>query len=277
MIDLSNNKITALPSDFWSFGSLKILNLSFNQISGYLPNNVGNFAALEKLDLSFNNFSGNIPEAISSLVSLQVLNLNDNGFESSIPQGVIKCHSLISINFSTNRLNGILPDGFGAAFPMLKVLNLAMNQIHGEGSDLSGMTSITFLNISNNLFQGSVVDFFQGPLEVIDLSNNQLQGHISQVNFSSSFNWSHLVYLDLSMNQLTGVFFGNLKHAHNLKHLNLAYNRFSKYKLLQTDTLPNIGYMNLSETNLIGQIPSSILRSSSLRTLDRSEGKKQQK
>ncbi|KAK1354137.1 hypothetical protein POM88_047393 [Heracleum sosnowskyi] len=62
----------------------------------------------------------------------------------------------------------------------MMVLNLAGNQILGEGSDLSGMASISFLNISNNVFQGSVVDVFQGPLEVIDLSNNQLQGHVSQ-------------------------------------------------------------------------------------------------
>ncbi|PPR81282.1 hypothetical protein GOBAR_AA39433 [Gossypium barbadense] len=42
-LDLSNNKITALPSDLWSLGSLKSLNLSSNQISGFLPNNIGNF------------------------------------------------------------------------------------------------------------------------------------------------------------------------------------------------------------------------------------------
>ncbi|WOH02795.1 hypothetical protein DCAR_0522185 [Daucus carota subsp. sativus] len=270
-LDLSNNNITALPSDFWSFGSLKILNLSFNQISGVLPNNVGNFAGLERLDLSFNYFSGNIPEAVDSLVNLQVLDISDNGFESSIPQGITKCHSLISMDFSRNRLNGTLPAGFSAAFPVLKVLNLAGNQIHGEGSDLAGMASITFVNISNNLFQGSAVDVFQGPLELIDLSNNQLQGHVSQVNFSSSFNWSNLVYLDLSMNQLSGVVFDNLKHAHNLKHLNLAHNRFSKHMFLQTDVLPNIEYMNLSETNLIGHIPSHILQSSGLRTLDLSQ------
>lgn len=229
-LDLSNNKITRLPSDFWSFGSLKFLNLSFNQISENLPSNIGNFGLLESLDLSFNHFSGNIPEAVSSLLSLQVLNLNQNGFESSIPLGILNCRSLVSIDFSTNRLNGTLPDGFTAAFPRLKSLNLAGNEIHGRGSDLSGMISITFLNISSNLFQGSVIDVFQGPLEVIDLSHNQFQGHISQVNFSSNFYWSHLVYLDLSVNQLSGEFFDNLNQAQNLKHLNLACNRFSKQK-----------------------------------------------
>ncbi|XWS75852.1 hypothetical protein CRYUN_Cryun01aG0127600 [Craigia yunnanensis] len=69
-LDLSNNKITTLPSNLWSLGSLKSLNLSSNQISGSLPNNIGNFGLLEVIDLSDNNFSGEIPAAISFLVSL---------------------------------------------------------------------------------------------------------------------------------------------------------------------------------------------------------------
>ncbi|KAL0404054.1 UNVERIFIED_CONTAM: putative LRR receptor-like serine/threonine-protein kinase [Sesamum radiatum] len=63
---VSNNRITGLPSDFWSLGSLKKLNLSHNQITGSLSSNMGNFGRLQSLDLSFNNLSGSIPEAISS-------------------------------------------------------------------------------------------------------------------------------------------------------------------------------------------------------------------
>ncbi|KAF9619299.1 hypothetical protein IFM89_006486 [Coptis chinensis] len=73
-LDLSNNKITSLSSDFWSLGtSLKYHNLSCNQISGSVPSNIGNFGALERLNLSFNNLYGDIPASISSLLSLQRL------------------------------------------------------------------------------------------------------------------------------------------------------------------------------------------------------------
>ncbi|KAK1403619.1 putative LRR receptor-like serine/threonine-protein kinase [Heracleum sosnowskyi] len=270
-LDLSSNNITNLPSDFWSLGSLKILNLSFNQISENLPSNIGNFGLLESLDISFNKFSGNIPQGISSLASLQVLNLQNNRFQSSIPQGILNCKSLVSMDFSRNQLNGSLPEGFASAFPKLKSLNLAGNEIHGRGSDFSGMVSVTFLNISCNLFQGSVVDIFGGPLEVIDLSHNQFRGHISQVNFRSRFNWSHLVYLDLSENQLSGFFFNNLNEAQNLVYLNLAYNRFSGQKFLQIDDFPNLEYLNLSATNLIGIIPVEIQLLSNLRAIDLSK------
>ncbi|KAF9588270.1 hypothetical protein IFM89_008687 [Coptis chinensis] len=73
-LDLRNNKIKSLSSDFWSLGtSLKYLNLSCNQISRSVPSNIGNFGALERLVLSFNSLYGEIPTSISSLLSLQRL------------------------------------------------------------------------------------------------------------------------------------------------------------------------------------------------------------
>ncbi|XP_062158922.1 probable LRR receptor-like serine/threonine-protein kinase At2g24230 [Alnus glutinosa] len=267
-LDLSNNKITGLPSDLWSLGLLKSLNLSSNWISGPLPNNIGNFGFLEIFDISSNNFSGEIPADVSSLVSLQVLKLNRNGFERSIPSGILNCRSLVTIDLSSNRLSGSLPDGFGAAFLKLKTLNLAGNGIYGRDSDFSGMKSITSLNISGNLFQGSVMGVFQEQLEVIDLRRNQFQGHISQVQFNSSYNWSHLVYLDLSENKLSGEIFHNLSQAHNLKHLNLACNRFTRQDFPRIEMLLNLEYLNLSKTSLTGHIPDEILQLVHLNTLD---------
>ncbi|CAL5376294.1 unnamed protein product [Camellia sinensis] len=271
LLDLSNNKITGLPSDLWSLGSLKTLNLSSNQISDNLPSNIGNFGLLQTLDLSSNNFSGTIPEAMNSLLRLQVLMLARNRFESRIPSGILNCHYLVSIDLSSNQLSGTLPYGFGAAFPKLKSFNIAGNGIRGRDSDFLGLKSTTYLNISRNLFQGSVIGVFQEPLAVIDLSQNQFRGHISQVHFNSSFNWSRLVYLDLSENHLSGEFFSNLNDAQNLKHLNLAYNRFSKQAFPEISMISSLEYLNLSETNLIGRIPAEILELSSLRTLDLSK------
>lgn len=266
-LDLSNNKLTGLPSDIWSLGSLKYLNLSHNHISGDLSSNIGNFGGLEIMDFSVNNFSGKIPDAISSLSSLHSLNLSKNLFDSEIPSGILGCHSLESLDLSENRLTGF-PNDFGSTFHKLKFLNLAENEILGKDSDFSRMGSITHINISGNLFKGSVVGLFEGPLEVIDLSRNQFDGHISQVNFSSSFNWSHLVYLDLSENHLSGGIIRELKNARNLLYLNLADNRFSHQEFPQTDMLSSLEYLNLSGTSLIGQIPQELSLLSRLKILD---------
>ncbi|XP_027334732.1 probable LRR receptor-like serine/threonine-protein kinase At2g24230 [Abrus precatorius] len=267
-LDLSNNKITDLPSDFWSLSFLKSLNLSFNQIHGLLTNNIGNFGLLEVLDLSSNNFYGVIPEAVSSLESARVLKLDHNRFDQSMPSGILKCHSLVSIDLSSNQLSGTLPHGFAAAFPKLISLNLAGNNIYGNDSDISGLKSIVSLNISGNSFQGSVMGLFKGRLEVLDLSRNQMQGHIAQVPFVSKYNWSGLVYLDLSENQLDGDIFQNFNESHNLKHLNIAYNRFTRQKFPKIEMFSGLEYLNLSKTSLIGYIPAEISQLSNLNTLD---------
>ncbi|KAL4332540.1 hypothetical protein GQ457_07G038010 [Hibiscus cannabinus] len=238
-LDLSNNEITALPSDLWSLSSLKDL---ISPLIRFL--------------------------AISSLVSLQVLKISGNGFERSIPTGILNCQSLVSLDLSLNRLNGSLPDGFGAAFPKLKSLNLAKNEIFGHVSDFAGLKSLISLNISGNLFKGWVTSVFQGQLQVIDLSKNHLQGYISQVQFDSAYKWSRLVYLDLSENQLNGEIFQNLSQADNLRHLNLAYNRFARQKFPRIEKLLGLEYLNLSKSSLIGHIPGEILQMSNLHALD---------
>ncbi|XP_029143357.1 probable LRR receptor-like serine/threonine-protein kinase At2g24230 isoform X3 [Arachis hypogaea] len=211
-LDLSCNKITTLPSDFWSLSSIKSLNLSTNQISGSLTNNIGNFGMLETIDLSSNNFTEEIPEAIGSLMSLRILKLDHNKFSRSIPSGILKCQSLVSIDLSSNQLNGTLPNGFGAAFPKLKNLNLAANDIDGR---------------------------------ILDISGNQLSGEIFQN------------LLSLSESLL------------NLKHLNLAHNRFSKQKFpTKIEKLQGLEYLNLSKTNLVGLIPDEISKLSNLNVLD---------
>lgn len=268
---MSLNKITALPSDFWSLSTLKSLNLSHNKLSGSLPSNVGNFGSLETLDISHNQLSNQIPQSISSLVSLRILNLQSNGFSSMIPSGILGLKSLEIIDVSENNLSGKLPLGFGEAMGKLRYMNLARNRIEGRVLDLVGLRRISVLNVSGNLFEGSVVEVFEGfwPLEVLDLSRNRFRGHISQVQSNgSTFDWSRLRYLDLSENQLSGVILNELVQAHNLKHLNLASNRFSVQEFPRIDAISMLEYLNLSKTGLTGRIPTYVSQMNELSTLD---------
>ncbi|WRX29085.1 Leucine-rich repeat - like 10 [Theobroma cacao] len=67
--------------------SLKGLNLSHNNLSGYIPTCMGNLISLEWLELSSNELVGKIPTQLTSLGSLAVLNLSQNQLIGLIPLG----------------------------------------------------------------------------------------------------------------------------------------------------------------------------------------------
>ncbi|CAO2201289.1 unnamed protein product [Urochloa humidicola] len=228
VLDLSGNRLTALPNDLWELGaSLRALNLSGNAIAGALPNNVGNFARLQALDVSHNAFVGALPQALGSIASLQVLNASHNRFQGQVPSAVvIGCGNLVAMDLSGNALDGDLPD-------------------------LSPLRSLAYLNLSGNRLGGSVIGAFQEQLKSIDLSSNRFSG----LNFSSGYTGSALMYLDLSGNKLLGEF--NIAGGfRNLRHVNLAHNQLSNANLLVSfGEISELEYLNLSSTGLHGQIP----------------------
>ncbi len=69
-LDLSNQKIGftgSIPEDLVSFQSLKILNLSGNELKATIPPSIGNIALLEVLDLSNNRLTSMIPPELGLL------------------------------------------------------------------------------------------------------------------------------------------------------------------------------------------------------------------
>ncbi|XP_062196238.1 probable LRR receptor-like serine/threonine-protein kinase At2g24230 [Phragmites australis] len=245
LLDLSSNRLTALPNDLWELSaSLLALNLSGNAISGALPNNVGNFARLQALDVSHNAFTGALPQALGSLAGLQVLNASHNQFQGQVPGAVVTgCRSLVAMDLSGNALNGDLPD-------------------------LSPLRLLAYLNLSGNRLGGSVIGAFQEQLRVIDLSNNRFSG----LNFSSGYAGSSLMYLDLSGNELLGEFTiaGRFR---NLRHVNLAHNPlFNGNLLLSVGEISELEYVNFSSTGLHGHIPTEFSsRLVGLKVLDLSQ------
>ncbi|PNX76049.1 leucine-rich repeat receptor protein kinase exs-like protein [Trifolium pratense] len=86
-MDLSHNNLVGfIPNEITWLTGLHGLNLSKNQLKGEIPQMIGDMKSLESLDMSHNHLSGTIPNSMPYLTSLGHLNLSHNNLSGPIPK-----------------------------------------------------------------------------------------------------------------------------------------------------------------------------------------------
>ncbi|XP_030510571.1 receptor-like protein EIX2 [Cannabis sativa] len=86
MIDLSYNKLSGkIPHELTNLMEAVVLNLSRNNLSGEIPSDIGKLSNLDSLDLSHNKFSGVIPTSLAQLSFLSYMDLSSNQLSGKIP------------------------------------------------------------------------------------------------------------------------------------------------------------------------------------------------
>lgn len=78
----------AIPTSFGNLGSLRELDLSFNELSGEVPPSLGQCAELRVLHLQGNELSGGVPGALQDLPELTSVNLKGNELVGEVPSGM---------------------------------------------------------------------------------------------------------------------------------------------------------------------------------------------
>ncbi|KAL1549050.1 putative LRR receptor-like serine/threonine-protein kinase IRK [Salvia divinorum] len=181
-VSLSVNRysgsITFPASWLQSFQSLKVLDLSFNALTGVIPAAIGNFSRLQALNLSHNSLVGSIQASIGELNMTCVLDVSHNRLSGSIPPEVGRVVSLQQLRLDSNMLSGAIPTEIGNC-SFLTSLVLSQN-------NLTGPVPGSVTNLSN--------------LEVLDLSFNNLSGSLPK----ELTNLSHLVWFNISFNNIEG-------------------------------------------------------------------------
>ncbi len=76
-LNLSNQGLTAIPSDVFLRTNLTILNLSSNRLTGAPQSQIGQLKNLTSLDLSGNLLTG-LPAELGQLNKLETLNVSNN-------------------------------------------------------------------------------------------------------------------------------------------------------------------------------------------------------
>ena len=170
-LDVQANGLRELPSCLHQLTQLETLQVSRNGLFE-VPAWIGKLQMMRYLDLSFNNI-GELPVALTFMHSLQSLKAEGNRIEW-MPQWLGSLGQLEVLHLHANSMkmhpcaHWDDPDGaqacihycpmsYSGTFPRLKRLRLSDNLMDSIPICLGNFTSLTELDLSNNVFKNSIV------------------------------------------------------------------------------------------------------------------------
>ena len=233
IVYLSTNGLSgSIPTEFFDLTNLEFLYLDFNGLSGSIPAELGDLTNLQWLELGGNPLSGSIPAELGDLTDLQGLGLYSNGLSGSIPTELGDLTNLRRLWLSANSLSGSIPVDLGD-LTNLDQLWLSANSLSGSiPAELGDLTNLAHLFLDGNGLSGSI------PAELGDLTN--------------------LTHLRLSSNGLSGSIPAELGDLTNLTHLYLYSNSLSGSIPAELGDLTNLTQLWLSFNSLSGSIPAEL-------------------
>ncbi|PRQ54569.1 putative non-specific serine/threonine protein kinase [Rosa chinensis] len=300
-LSLASNQIDGGIEEFLSgfsncsFNRMESLDLDGCGLVGKLPSSLGMLRSLQHLQLSNNSFWGSIPEFIISNLSssLKTLDLYDNIFNGSIPQSLGKLSQLLRLDLSYNSWEGNLTEAHFINLTKLESFAVSTTQhvpIIFNLIDYEWIPPFKLHRIvMHNCRVGPGFPIWlqsQTKLVLVSLENTGLSGAIPEEwLFKIS---SHILWLDLSSNQISGKLPFRFNSFQNLRSIILSHNQFdgtipssicsiqSLYELILNNNQlsgefpkewslwSRIAIVDVSNNNMSGNIPSSMGIPSSL-------------
>ncbi|XP_011069371.1 receptor-like protein 12 [Sesamum indicum] len=277
-LKLSKCNLTEFPTFLKKQDQLRILNLSNNQIEGYVPKWLWT-SSLNELDLSQNavdfpeepNQGDNANSILSPLVKLAMrsckvfrfpeflklldglwyLDLSGNNIEGQVPNWI--WHSTLQyVNISHNHLNSVEEFSPNVSLNLLATLDVRGNLLQGSlPSGICSLSSLSILDASHNQLSGSIPECLgmMSNLTVLNLQGNNYQ-QIS-LDFASA---SSLRSLNINRNLLEGQLPRSLANCKMLEVLDLGNNKITDTFPFWLDKLPELKVLVLRNNSFYGQI-----------------------
>ncbi|KAJ1402116.1 Serine/threonine-protein kinase, active site [Sesbania bispinosa] len=239
-----------IPDSIGSLKQLTFLALNSNRFNGNIPRSLGNLSNIDWLDLADNQLEGPIPvsddqgrpgldlllkakhfhmgnnklsgtippKLFNSSMKLEHVLFDSNKLTGSIPRTLSLVSTLEVVRFDRNQLSGGVPSNLNN-LGKLSELYLSHNQMDGSLPDLTGMNSLTYVDLSDNNFNSSNIPSWVTSLPDLTtaiLKDNKLSGTL---NLSNGYSNS-LQLIDLENNDITDLKPRNQKFTFDLRLAN---------------------------------------------------------
>lgn len=261
---------------FWGVPTLKILNLTQNNISHVLEHNFRGLVNLVKLHLDDNRIESMPSETFKHLQELKVLTLARNKIYELVPRIFLMLGKLHELDLSQNPLEDLNPEVFKDVQGLrvfrcrlcrLSNINILIYRLLGD---------LIELDLGENEFKYVLPDefYYLRKLQVLKFDANQLAVVMdntfgnggTDLNLYPTEHRMNLQVVNLSRNRLAKVTLHAFSNLTTLRVLDLSYNKFDKMEprifLPLADSLQTLNLSGnaipISELKIIIQIVSKL-------------------
>ncbi|KAA0051261.1 putative leucine-rich repeat receptor-like protein kinase [Cucumis melo var. makuwa] len=220
-----------IPEELGNLSELTFLSLYSNNFTGTIPATLGKLSKLYWLDLADNQLTGALPVSTSGSWGLDKLHMakhfhfSNNHLSGTIPPELFSSEMvLIHILFDGNNFSGSIPPTLGLV-QTLEVLRVDRNSLTGNvPSTLNNLINVNELHLANNMLTGPLPNLTQmSSLNYVDLSNNSFSSSVAPEWFSTLQSLTTLIveYGLIRGNLPEGIF--SLPHIQQVKLKNNAF------------------------------------------------------
>ncbi|PKI41018.1 hypothetical protein CRG98_038546 [Punica granatum] len=244
-----------IPDELGNLTELTFLALNSNNFTGKIPPSLGKLSKLYWLDLAENQLTGPLPVStdtspgLDQLLNAKHFHFNKNQLSGPVPEKLFNAEMvLIHILFDGNQLTGPVPSTLGLV-EHLEVLRLDRNKLSGEIPPIfSNFTRVTELNLAFNEFSGSIPDLSaMTALNYIDLSNNSFDASEVPKWFSTL---SSITTLVVEYGSLQGQLPQKLFSHPQLQQVKLRNNHLNGTLNIADDISPQLQLIDLQNNQI---------------------------